>query len=66
MAIIDGTRELICKMPVPSLMRSVFAAMKASGTTASMPQASADQAKSTPRRSAAQVYSTNPSQSSPL
>ena len=47
-----GVRVPAWMMPVPSRMREVRAAMKASGVTASCPQASADQTQSTPRRSA--------------
>jgi hypothetical protein len=52
MAVMAGTRALICMMPVPRRMRSVFAARKASGVTASWPQASAVQTVSTPSFSA--------------
>ena len=51
-AVIDGVRALICMMPVPSRIRVVRAATKASGATASCPQASADQTASTPSLSA--------------
>ena len=51
-AVIDGARALICMMPVPSRIRVVRAATKASGATASWPHASADQTASTPSRSA--------------
>ena len=37
MAVIAGVRAGICRMPVPSLIRCVCAAMKASGVTASEP-----------------------------
>ena len=59
MAIMEGTRELICRIPVPSFIRVVRAARNASGTTASIPHASADQAWSTPSRSASSVNSTS-------
>jgi len=47
-----GVRVPAWMMPVPRRMREVRAAMKASGVTASWPQASADQTSCTPRRSA--------------
>ena len=55
-AIRAGVRVPACMMPVPSRMREVRAAMKASGVTASWPQASADHTQSTPRRSASTTY----------
>ena len=65
-AIIDGTRVVIWMMPVPRRMREVTAASQATAVTASWPHASADHAKSTPRRSASRTYSTTSGQSSPL
>ena len=47
-----GVRVPAWMIPVPRRMREVRAAMKASGVTASWPQASADQTSWTPRRSA--------------
>src|SRR5215469_821101 len=50
-AAIDGTRALICMIPVPRRNRSVRAARNASGEMLSCPHDSADQQKSTPSRS---------------
>ena len=65
-AIIGGTRAVICMIPVPRRMRDVTAARYATEVTASWPHASADHAKSTPSRSASRTYSTTSDQSSPV
>ena len=55
-AVIDGTRALICMMPEPRTMRFVCAARKASDVAASCAHASADQAYAAPMFSAATMY----------
>ena len=57
-----GVRPTVCRMPLPSLMREVFAARYASGVAPSCPQASADQTLSTPSFSASSTYVENSSQ----
>ncbi len=58
MAVAAGVRAESCTTPVPSLTRSVWAAMRASGVKASDPQDSADQMASKPAFSASTLSST--------
>lgn len=51
-AVAAGVRALICTMPVPSRIDSVWAPHQASGVSASLPYASAVQAEVKPSRSA--------------
>ena len=60
-----GVRALICMMPVPRRMFFVRPAITPSATTASIPQASADQTESMPIASAASTKASISSQSSP-
>jgi len=61
-AVIGGTRALIWAMLVPSRIRLVWPARKASGVTASRPHASAFQQSLTPMRSASVTYWTRSGQ----
>ena len=58
MAVATGVRAESCTTPVPSLMRSVWAASQVSGVNASEPQDSAVQTESKPQSSASLVSST--------
>ena len=58
MAVAAGVRADSCTTPVPSLIRSVWAASRASGVKASEPHDSADHTASNPACSAATVSST--------
>ena len=62
-AVIEGALARSCMIPVPRRSVVVRAARNASGAIASMPQASADHAKSTPSFSASTANSTVRSQS---
>jgi len=55
MASIAGVRAPIWAMPVPSLIRSVTAAIAANGVNASNPQNSAVHTDETPSRSASRA-----------
>ena len=59
-AVAAGVRADICMIPVPSLIRSVWAPHQASGVTASEPYASAVQTESNPSRSASLIASSAP------